>query len=103
MNAGNWTTSIAVDDVSRVGITEIYHAVVEGNLPGAYAVVKINERTFSFTQPVSGAEWDPVNPPLLRRGETVYFLWNTPATETAYAPVVTTWWRFDPAIPANVG
>lgn len=99
LNEGNWTTAISVDDISRKAVAEIYHATVEDNLPGAFAVITIGIRTFSFTQPVSGAEWDPVNPPLLRPGQQVFFLWNTPATGSA--PVVTTWWRYDASIPAN--
>jgi len=99
-NPGNWTTEISVNDVSRVAVAEIYHAVVEGNLPGAFATIAIGIRTFSFTQPLSGADWDPVNPPLLNPGQTVYFFWNTPHG-TGSAPVVTTWWRFDPVVPGN--
>ncbi len=101
-NTGNWTTTITVADVSRVAVAEIYHAVVENNLPGAWARIQIGIRSFSFTQPLSGAEWDPVNPPLLGPGQTIYFLWNTAAT-IGQAPVVTTWWRYDPLLPANKG
>lgn len=100
MNAGNWTTVIPVNEVASVAVSEIYHAAVEDNLPGAYAVIKIGIRTFSFTQPQSGAEWDPTNPPLLRPGQEVYFLWNTPS-DLGSPPVVTTWWRYDASLPAN--
>lgn len=103
MNDGNWTTTINVDDATSVAVSEIYHAAVEGNLPGAYAVIKIGVRTFSFTQPVSGAEWDPVNPPLLRPGQQLYFLWNTPVSDDGAGPVVTTWWRYDPLLPGDKG
>ena len=102
-NTGNWTTEIPVADVSRLAVAEIYHAVVSNVTPGSWATIQIGIRDFSFTQPVSGSEWDPVNPPLLGPGQTVYFLWNIPYVSGAAGPVVTTWWRFDPTLPANKG
>lgn len=100
LNPGNWTTVISVDEITSVAVSEIYHAAVEDNLPGAFAIITIGIRTFSFTQPQNGADWDPTNPPLLLPGQEIYFLWSTPSN-TGSPPVVTTWWRYDPTLPAN--
>lgn len=96
-NTGNWTTAFTADVLGvNVPFFQIYHAIVEGVPAGTNAVVKIGIRSFSYTNPDQGSEWDPVQPPLLTPGQDVFFLWSTPAT--GEAPVTTIWLRYDTAV-----
>lgn len=101
LNTGNWTTAFTSD---QLGVTvpefEVYHAVVQGILPGATAVVTIGIRPFSYTSiGAAGAEWDPFQPPVLRPGDDLYFLWTTPVA-SGNPPTVTIWLRYDTAVLA---
>jgi hypothetical protein len=96
-NTGNWTNAFTADVLAaRVPWCEIYHAVAENVPVGAAATIKIGMRTYSFTSPDGGSEWDPAQPALVQDGQDVYFYWSAAASGTP--PRVTLWLRYDPAL-----
>ena len=96
-NTGNWTNAFTADVLAaRVPWFEVYHAVVEQVPIGAAATIAIGRYSFSFTQPDTGSEWDPVQPPLIRDGEDLLFYWSIAAAGTP--PKVTLWLRYDAAL-----
>lgn len=104
-NKGNYTNAftpgvLAVD----VPYFEAYHALFTSAQLLAQVTVWINGAQWSFAAAGygGGAEWDPVNPMLLRPGDEVYFFWNTASSVTT-APIVTLWLRYDAALQANAG
>ena len=78
---------------------EMYHIVVNSVPAGANATIFRNSQQWGFTYPVSGSEWDPTQPMLLRPGDEVDFCWSV----STGAPVVTIWLRFDPATKVLYG
>lgn len=99
-NAGNYTNAFSPAILaSNVPYFEIHHMIVQQVPIGASAQIIINGRSWGFTLPNGGSEWDPAQPLLLTPGDELDFLWSIAATGTA--PLVTVWLRYDPAIPAN--
>jgi len=100
-NSGNWTNAFTADKINiKIGNFECYHMVVSQVPAGAAAVIRIGTRPYSFTQPFGGSEWDPQQPMLLQPGQDVYFLWDVAVTVLP-APLVTMYFRYDPALPGN--
>lgn len=89
----------------NVAVCEVYHAVVSAGTPTsqlipAPCIVYLNSMPYSFTFPISGSEWDPAEPMLIRPGDEVDFCWQLATSQTP-APVVTLYLRYDPALPGN--
>ncbi len=103
LNAGNWTNAFTTSVMTMFpGQFECYHMVVTQVPAGTSGQIFIGARQWGFTFPDSGTEWDPVQPMLLNPGEEIYVLWATKATGTP-VPMVTAWFRYDPAVPGNQG
>jgi len=102
-NPGNFTNAFTSDKINiRIANFECYHMVVTNAPFGGAATVQIGTRPYSFTQPFGGSEWDPQQPMLLNPGQDVYFLWNVAvAGFTGPPPLVTMYFRYDPALPGN--
>lgn len=102
-NSGNFTNwfTPAVLGVD-VPYFECHHILFTGAALLATATIWVGGAQWSFAAAGfgGGAEWDPVNPLLLRPGDEVFFFWNTAST-SASVPLVTMWLRFDASIPAN--
>lgn len=101
LNRGNYTNAFTPSVISsNVPYFEIYHMVVENVPVGNSAQIVINGKSFGFTQPFTGSEWDPSQPISLNPGDEIDFLWNV-ANTVSQKPQVTIWLRYDPGIPAN--
>lgn len=100
LNTGNFTTAFTAADLGvKVPEFEVARGIVQDILPGATAVVTIGVRGVSYTRiGAAGAEWDPVQPPILRPGQDLYFLWSTPYSAGTKPPRVTVWLRYDTEI-----
>lgn len=92
-NPGNWTTFLTADVLGvKVAVYEIFHMVVMSVPAGASARIFVGTRPWGFVQPLSGSEWDPAQPLLLRQGQEVFFYWSV---GSGTAPQVTVWPRYD--------
>jgi hypothetical protein len=93
-NTGKWTVVFdpAVFNVN-VPEFEVYKMVVQGAVGSSFDVfVDINQwDTSVFGQDNS---WDPVQPLLIKPGQTLYFYYSDPVTDNT-PPVVTCWLRYD--------
>ena len=100
-NTGNLTNQLTGSFINiTIAQFEAYHAVVYNVPLGAAATVFWNSRPYSFTQPFSGSEWDPVNPLLMRPGDEIAFLWNVVST-TRPLPIVVVFFRYDADLVIN--
>jgi hypothetical protein len=96
-NQGNYTCSFTEAVMSfTMPHVELYHAVVLNVPVGAQATVNINNKSWGFTYPLFGSEWNPPQPMSLTHGDQVDFLWNIVAS--GQAPIVTVWLRYDPEL-----
>lgn len=101
LNKGNYTSAFTPAVInSNVPYFEVHHMVVENVPIGNSAQIVINAKSYGFTQPFTGSEWDPAQPINLNPSDELDFLWNI-ATTVTQIPQVTIWLRYDPAIPAN--
>ena len=97
LNPGNLTCAFPASFLNvNEPYFEMYHIIVNSVPAGASATIYLNSQQWGFTYPVSGSEWDPTQPMLLRPGDEVDFCWSAASSVTP-APVVTIWLRFDPA------
>jgi hypothetical protein len=100
-NTGNLTNQLSSSFINiYIAVFECHHIVVQNVPLGAAAVVMINSRFYSFTQPFGGSEWDPAQPMHMLAGDEIDFLWNV-ASSTTPLPVVTAYFRYDPDLPQN--
>jgi hypothetical protein len=101
-NDGNWTNWFKTQDLGiNVQQAEIYKAVVLNVPLGGQAVIQIGTTPVSYVNPFNGSEYDPFQPPLILRGQELYFLWDVAAGPGIAKPAVTVWLRYDPAVPGN--
>ena len=102
LNSGNLTTSFTAQALGFfVNQFECYHMVVTNVPSGCMGTVWLGARQYGFTFPNSGTEWDPSQPMLINPGTELDILWNVSATNPASVPLVTAWFRYDPAVPGN--
>jgi hypothetical protein len=107
LNTGNLTT---VFDVAQFGtmppVWEWFRCTIAAAAPGQLfipapcSILRNLKQLVSFTYPVGGTEWDPVQPIPLRDGDELYFLWGLASSVTP-VPVVTLYARYDADVPAN--
>lgn len=103
-NAGHYTTAFSTTVLQGLNMPyfELYHAVASSVPAGASATIGFAPgMTWGFTAPgvgggaeyhLGGSGW------ILTPGREFYFFWNT---GTGTKPLVTAWFRYDPAEPAN--
>ena len=100
-NTGNLTNAFTAGVLGfHVNQYECYHMVVTNVPAGANGQVYINASQWGFTFPNSGTEWDPAQPMILNSGMELDVLWNVTSSTTP-KPIVTAWFRYDPAVPGN--
>ena len=102
LNTGNLTTAFTAQALGFfVNQFECYHMVVTDVPAGAMGTVWLGANRYGFTFPNSGTEWDPSQPMLINPGTELDILWTTSATNPPSVPLVTAWFRYDPAVPGN--
>ena len=102
-NTGNLTNAFTAGILGfHVSQYECYHMVVSNVPAGAQGQVYVNASQWGFTFPNSGTEWDPAQPMILNSGMELDILWNTSASGPPSLPIVTAWFRYDPAVPGNI-
>jgi hypothetical protein len=94
-NPGNWTVAfppeIMVASVSQI---EIYKMIVSGAANTTFNVF-VDNRLWDVGIYGTLNSWDPVQPLIMRPGETLYFCYSDATTDNT-PPVVTIWLRYDP-------
>jgi hypothetical protein len=97
LNTGNYTNSFTPAALAtNVPYFEIYHMIVSNVPIGANAQIVVNNKSWGFTNPLIGSEWDPSQPLLMNPTDEIDFLWSIAAS--GQAPLVTVWLRYDPVI-----
>lgn len=96
-NTGNYTTTFDATNMRfAVPTFECYHLYVNGP-PGASFQVFINNLQWDNQLLGQANGWDPVQPMLLRPGDTIFFYWNV-AVPNTIIPAVTAWFRYDTTV-----
>jgi hypothetical protein len=101
-NPGNLTNAFTAQVLGfSVNQYECYHMVVTSVPGGGSGTVYLNASQWGFSFPATGSEWDPSQPMLINSGMELDVFWNISATNPSSLPVVTAWFRYDPAVPGN--
>lgn len=102
-NAGNWTVQFTPLVINvNVPRFELYKIVVKGAAATATFDVFVNTGQWDTSVYAVHNSWDPVQPLLLTPGDTVYFYYST-ASSDGNQPVITAWFRYDPALEQIYG
>jgi hypothetical protein len=98
LNPGNWTVAFTTDEINvNVPYFEVYKMVVEG---AANTTFDVYVDFHQWDTAIYGTKnsWDPMQPLIMRPGESLYFLYSNPVV-SGNAPVVKSiWLRYDPLI-----
>ena len=101
LNTGNLTANFS-DAILGIKSPyfELYHLAIV-NVP-SNTTIKVYEgmQLYTVAQEQTIADWDPFQPMLLQPGQEIYICFNIPTlgATAATTPVVTAWFRRDPAI-----
>jgi hypothetical protein len=93
-NPGNWTAAFTPDILSvTTSQFEVYKMIVAG---AANTTFNVFVDTWQWDTAVYGTQnsWDPVQPLIVRPGQSVYFCYSDPVTDLT-PPVVTIWLRYN--------
>ena len=102
LNTGNLTNAFTAQSLGFfVQQFECYHMVATSVPAGAMGTVYLGARQYGFTFPDSGTEWDPAQPMLISPGIELDIFWNISAVNPVSVPLITAWFRYDPAVPGN--
>jgi hypothetical protein len=102
-NKGNWTVQFTPSVINvNVPHFECYKIVVTGANSSATFNVYVNVYQWDTAVYATNNSWDPVQPLLLTPGDTVYFYYSS-ASSDGDKPVVTAWFRYDPALTQIYG
>jgi len=99
LNPGNWTIVFDSSMLPQVAQYEVYKIVVKGAQNTTFAVYRDIEL---WDVGIYGTlnSWDPQQPLLMRKGETLNFAYSDPVTDLT-PPVATIWLRYDSTLPQN--
>jgi hypothetical protein len=95
-NPGNWTVAFTPDIIDiNVPQFEVYKMVVKG---AANTTFNVYVNNFLWDVGIYGTlnSWDPVQPLILRPGDSLFFAYSDPVTDLN-PPVCTIWLRYDTA------
>lgn len=102
-NTGNWTVQFAPKDLSVTETEfEVYKIVVTGAAATATFNVYIDARQWDTAVYATNNSWDPVQPMLVRYGETIYFFYSS-ASSDGSQPKVTIWLRHEVSLSKVYG
>lgn len=92
-NPGNWTVQFAPKDLA-VTVTEfeVYKIVVTKAAQTATFDVFVDSKQWDTSVYGTNNSWDPVQPLIMRFGETLYFYYSS-ASSDGNTPKVTVWLR----------
>ena len=100
-NPGKWTVAFTPDILNvTVSEFEVYKMIVAGAVNTTFTVWVEN---WQWDVGVYGTlnSWDPVQPLILRPGQTLYFCYSD-ATADNTPPVVTVWLRYNTDVPRGL-
>lgn len=94
-NPGKWTVSFAPKDLN-VTVTEfeVYKIIVTKAAQTATFDVFVDAKQWDTSVYATNNSWDPVQPLIMRYGETLYLYYST-ASSDGNQPKVTIWLRHD--------
>jgi hypothetical protein len=102
-NTGNWTVQFAPKDLA-VTVTEfeVYKIVVTKAAQTATFDVYIDGQLWDTAVYGTNNSWDPVQPLVLRYGQTLYFFYSSASTD-GNKPQVTIWLRHEVSLSQVFG
>jgi hypothetical protein len=94
LNPGNWTIAFTPDILNvNVANFEVYKMVVAGAQNTTFNVfVDLKQWDVGIYGTLNS--WDPMQPLIMRPGETLYFMYSDPSSD-GIPPVATVWLRYD--------
>jgi hypothetical protein len=94
LNPGNWTIAFTPDILDvNVPNFEVYKMVVAGANNTTFNVyVDLKQWDVGIYGTLNS--WDPMQPLIMRPGETLYFMYSDPVSDNT-PPVATVWVRYD--------
>jgi hypothetical protein len=98
VNPGNWTVQFGPQQLAITQVEfECYKLVVKG--AAATATFDVYVDTYQWDTSVYAVHnsWDPVQPLLMRAGQSLFFYYSTASTD-GNKPIITAWFRYDPAL-----
>lgn len=102
-NQGNWTVQFTPKDLNvNVPEFECWKIVVKGSAATATFDVFVNSQQFDIAVYGQRNSWDPVQPMILRPGDSLFFYYSTAATD-GNQPQVTVWLRYDVSLTSVFG
>jgi len=102
-NPGNWTVQFAPKDLN-VTVTEfeVYKIVVTKAAQTATFDVFVDAKQWDTSVYATNNSWDPVQPLIMRNGETLYFFYSS-ASSDGSMPKVTVWLRHEVSLSKVFG
>ncbi len=102
-NRGNWTVTFD-PNLLNVQVTEfeIYKIIVKGAASTATFDVYVDAQQWDIAVYAKQNSWDPVQPMLVRFGQTVYFYYSS-ASSDGNQPLVTAWLRHEVSLSQVFG
>lgn len=94
-NTGKWTVQFTPADINiQVTEFEVYKIIVTGGAATATFNVYVDNQQWDTAVYAPNNSWDPVQPMIVRFGQTIYFYYSS-ASSDGHQPVVTIWLRYD--------
>ena len=102
-NRGNWTVSFD-PNLLNVQVTEfeVYKIIVTGGASSATFNVYIDAQLWDTAVYAPNNSWDPVQPMVLRYGQTLYFFYSS-ASSDGHQPLITVWLRHEVSLSQVFG
>jgi hypothetical protein len=102
-NTGNWTVTFDPNLLNaNIPEFECWKIVVKGAAATATFDVFVNGNQWDISVYAKQNSWDPVQPMILRPGDTLYFYYST-ASSDGNQPNITIWLRYDVALTSVFG
>jgi hypothetical protein len=99
-NKGNWTVQVDPQTLNcKVALAQVYQISIDGPVGSSFTLYKNTVRWNAVLQGWANA-WDPANPLYIRPGDTLFFFWTAPVTQSP-APTVVCWLHYDTDLLEN--
>lgn len=102
-NRGNWTVTFD-PNLLNVQVTEfeIYKIIVKGGASSATFDVYLDAQQWDTAVYAPNNSWDPVQPMIIRYGQTLYFYYSSPSSD-GHQPSITIWLRHEVSLSQVFG